>query len=60
VEASAVKAIHKGVNEAFPIQSTFILPIWMQLGTKYAHKNVLRDGEFDERRLIGSRTYGRK
>jgi hypothetical protein len=59
VEAGAVKAVRKGVNEAFPIQATFILPIWMQFGTKCAHKNVLRGCEFDEHRLIGSRTYGR-
>jgi hypothetical protein len=30
--------IRKGVNEAFAIQSTSILLIWMQLGTKYTHK----------------------
>lgn len=57
MEAGALKAIRKGVNEAFPIWSTFI-PIWMQLGTKYTHKNVLRDYEFDEHWLIGSRTWG--
>jgi hypothetical protein len=60
VEAGAMKAIRKSVNEAFPVQYTFILPIWMQLGTKYAHNMVLRDCEFDEHWLIGSRTYGRE